>query len=422
MRNRATPRSAGLLNGPYDKHDGKVGRCNGPPFAWLAAAAVAVTCLVLVYKHEACPIHESLAPIGDITASRPKAGGEAAVSMRNMRSGERDSLYEPKGSSIRHKRPKKARKGSERPRCTDSILKEKEVYPVYGCEEMKEMLDGETTYLGRGYWREVRLAEYGGQQVAIKTLRDDQEESKRNRQRHRWEAVALDQVKDHPNIVHVLGLCDCDMVTEYFPYYMDVVLMGPVSSSSDGNDSREELPHIPMRHVVRMALEAARGLQALHEMPGGPVVHADLQPRQLLLDKSGTVKVNDLNRCRFMGRDADGKPCPFNISKANGVWRSPEEFAGEELTEKLDIYSMGNIFWAMLGRDAPFVRDDYYKGKVLSGERPKVDPSWHPEFVQLFQDMWQRDPKARPDAREVVLRLEKMYAELPSKVKPALDV
>lgn len=56
------------------------------------------------------------------------------------------------------------------------------------------MLDGETTYLGRGYWREVRLAEYGGQQVAIKTLRDDQEESKRNRQRHRWEAVALDQV------------------------------------------------------------------------------------------------------------------------------------------------------------------------------------------------------------------------------------
>lgn len=53
------------------------------------------------------------------------------------------------------------------------------------------------------------------------------------------------------------------------------------------------------------------------------------------------------------------------------------------LTEKLDIYSMGNIFWAMLGRDVPFIRDDTYKGKVLKGERPKVDPSWHKEFVEV---------------------------------------
>lgn len=131
-------------------------------------------------------------------------------------------------------------------------------------------------------------------------------------------------MKDHPNIVHVLGLCDCDMVTEYFPYYMDLVLLG-----SSEQDSHEELPVIPMYHVIRMALEAARGLQALHEIPGGPVVHADLQPRQLLMDEHGTVKVNDLNRCRFMGRDAEGKPCPFRITKGNGVWRAPEEYAGE---------------------------------------------------------------------------------------------
>lgn len=61
---------------------------------------------------------------------------------------------------------------------------------------VQEMLDGETEYVGRGYWREVRLAKYDGQRVAIKTLRDDQDDSKRNKQRHRWEAVALDQVRD----------------------------------------------------------------------------------------------------------------------------------------------------------------------------------------------------------------------------------
>lgn len=111
------------------------------------------------------------------------------------------------------------------------------------------------------------------------------------------------------------------MATEYFPVFMDELIL---PDSSD-----ETLPdELPMHRVIEMALDAARGLQALHEAPGGPIVHADLQPRQLLLDENGVVKVNDLNRCRFMGRDAEGNYCPFRISKGNGVWRSPEEYQG----------------------------------------------------------------------------------------------
>lgn len=44
---------------------------------------------------------------------------------------------------------------------------------------------------------------------------------------------------------------------------------------------------------------------------------------------------------------------------------------------------MGMIFWAMFGRETPFDRDDYYKEKVLGGERPFVDPSWHAGFVEV---------------------------------------
>lgn len=141
------------------------------------------------------------------------------------------------------------------------------------------------------------------------------------------------QLKDHPNIVHLLGLCDCDIVTEYFPVYMDNLILA--------NPSSEETPEkFPDRDIIRMALDAARGLQALHELPGGPVVHADLQPRQLLLDHAKTVKVNDFNRSRFMGRDTEGKPCPFFISKGNGVWRAPEEYNGE-VGNKADVICSG---------------------------------------------------------------------------------
>lgn len=59
----------------------------------------------------------------------------------------------------------------------------------------QEILDGKTSFLGQGYWREVRLAEYKGQEVAVKTLRNTHNESARNKERHRWEAVALDMVR-----------------------------------------------------------------------------------------------------------------------------------------------------------------------------------------------------------------------------------
>lgn len=81
-----------------------------------------------------------------------------------------------------------------------------------------------------------------------------------------------------------------------------------------------------------MALDAARGLQALHEAPGGPIVHFDLKPQQLLLDTAGTVKVNDLNMCRFMSSaPVTGETCPFSTPHAAQPrrWRAPENMAGE---------------------------------------------------------------------------------------------
>lgn len=53
---------------------------------------------------------------------------------------------------------------------------------------------GELKFLGRGYWREVHLVNYDGRDMALKTLRDDQQETKRNKERHRWEAAAMDAV------------------------------------------------------------------------------------------------------------------------------------------------------------------------------------------------------------------------------------
>jgi hypothetical protein len=42
---------------------------------------------------------------------------------------------------------------------------------------------------------------------------------------------------------------------------------------------------------LQLFLDVARGLQAMHNIKGGPIVHADLQAKQFLINTNGVVKI-----------------------------------------------------------------------------------------------------------------------------------
>ncbi|CAM9988909.1 unnamed protein product, partial [Ectocarpus sp. 4 AP-2014] len=143
-----------------------------------------------------------------------------------------------------------------------------------------------------------------------------------------------------------------------------------------------------------MALDATRGLQALHEAAGGTIVHFDIKPHQFLLDEQGRVKLADFNLCKYLNTDADGNTCPLEVSKADsaGPWRAPENVAGEAISKKLDIYSMGMVFYSMLALRPPFLGGHLERAsQILAGIRPPVDPSWHQGFVEIMRDMWKQE-------------------------------
>lgn len=128
------------------------------------------------------------------------------------------------------------------------------------------------------------------------------------------------QVRGHPQIVNLLGVCNTSSsVTEYFGDDVEALL------------KRSRGQALPISKVLPMALDAARGLQALHEAPGGPIVHFDIKSQNLLLDEEGRLKINDLNMCRFLAMDDEGHTCPFKTpgQEAREGWRSPENMAGE---------------------------------------------------------------------------------------------
>ncbi|CAM9461262.1 unnamed protein product, partial [Hapterophycus canaliculatus] len=264
------------------------------------------------------------------------------------------------------------------------------------------MLRGNTTFVGSGHVRDVHLVEYKGRKVVVKTLRTngDLKEQRMSLKRHKWEMLTLDAMRGNRNIVGMLGTCLTTLVTEYY------------ASTFLGVIFRERQP-MPIRQVVSMALDAARGLQALHEIAGS--VHVDMKPQQLLVDVDGRVMLNDFNSAHIMNVARDGTFCPVHSGKRrrHTPWPSPENYEGKPLTPATDIYSMGMIFYSLIAGELPYGGDaDLLERAMLRKTRPEIDPSWHKGFMKVVQDMWHENPEKRPTARRVVVRLHIIQEEL----------
>ena len=90
--------------------------------------------------------------------------------------------------------------------------------------------------------------------------------------------------------------------------------------------------------------------------------------------------------------------------------RSPEEYYYKEQSEKVDIYSMGNIFYALLTKEEPFedmeskaAQHEVKHGRpspISASVRNSTDPCTQ-ALIKAAEMCWVYDPKERPSAREV---------------------
>jgi len=176
--------------------------------------------------------------------------------------------------------------------------------------------------------------------VAIKTVRRpgaNDLEATEALNRFRREAQAAGRLT-HPNIVGVFDYGETDDLAYIVMEFVD----GPTLKSILDKQERFALPDI-----VRIMEDLLSGLQFSH-LRG--VVHRDIKPANVMLTSSGQAKIADFGIARI----ESSSMTQAGTVLGTPAYMSPEQFTGQVIDARSDIYSSGVLLYQLLTGDRPF--------------------------------------------------------------------
>jgi serine/threonine protein phosphatase PrpC/ribosomal protein L39E len=110
-------------------------------------------------------------------------------------------------------------------------------------------------------------------------------------------------------------------------------------------------PNPPLETVRHIIEQIAKGLQAFHRME---MLHQDLRPDNIMIDRTGTAKIIDFGSTRISGIADDP---PFGAQHeilGTAQYTAPEYFLGEGGSSRSDLFSLGVIAYQMLSGRLPY--------------------------------------------------------------------
>jgi serine/threonine protein phosphatase PrpC len=108
----------------------------------------------------------------------------------------------------------------------------------------------------------------------------------------------------------------------------------------------------PDLETIRGIVEqVARGLQAFHRME---MLHQDIRPDNIMIDKTGTVKIIDFGSTKVKGVVEAAPLASQNDILGTVQYTAPEYFLGESGSSRSDIFSLGVITYQMLTGRLPY--------------------------------------------------------------------
>lgn len=268
--------------------------------------------------------------------------------------------------------------------------------------------------MGRVY--EATHTRIKNKRYAIKVLHPELAHSAEVRARFQREAEAA-ACLSHPNAVSIY---DVALTPQGLPYlvceYLDGVELAKVLKE------RGPLPLPAARHIV---LQVCDVLAEAHE---SGVIHRDIKPQNVFLvgqeldriDELPLAKVLDFGLSRFLD-GSSSELTKTGMILGPPAYMAPEQARGDRVDERVDIYGVGALLYAVTTGRSPF-RGDTPQGVLLAvigaePERPSaLNPQVPPDLEFVIQRAMAKDPKDRyPDMRSMSRSLASVEMEAPAR-------
>src|SRR5438552_3536966 len=191
--------------------------------------------------------------------------------------------------------------------------------------------------------RDIRLDRI----VAVKPLREELARDQTFQARFRREAKPAASL-NHQSVVAVYDTGEDDTHGSHIPYI--------VMEYVDGRTLRDLLRD-DRRLLPERALEITDGvLRALDYSHRSGIVHRDIKPGNVMLTRSGEVKVMDFGIARAV---SDAQATMTQTAQVIGTaqYLSPEQARGERVDARSDLYSTGCLLYELLTGRPPFTGD-----------------------------------------------------------------
>jgi len=154
--------------------------------------------------------------------------------------------------------------------------------------------------------------------------------------------------------------------------------------------------------AVSIAKQICEGLAEAHAFG---VVHRDLKPGNIMIDRKGNARIMDFGIARSTG---DKGLTEFGMLVGTPEYMSPEQVEGEEVDRRSDIYSLGIVLYEMVTGRVPFEGKTPLSLAVKhKREKPRNPKEWNPQIpedlVHVILKCLEKDKEKRFQSAEEVL-------------------
>ncbi|XP_057773150.1 lysM domain receptor-like kinase 3 [Salvia miltiorrhiza] len=292
---------------------------------------------------------------------------------------------------------------------------------VFTYEDILSATDGfsDSNLLGHGTYGSVYYGLLQDQEVAVKKM------TATKTKEFMAEMKVLCKVH-HTNLVELIGYTatgdDLFLIYEY-------AQKGSLRSHLHDPQNKG---HTSLSWIMRLqiALDAARGLEYIHEHTKPHYVHRDIKTSNILLDGSFRAKISDFGLAKLVASANDGEESVTRVVGTYG-YLAPEYLRDGLATTKSDVYAFGVVLFEMVSGKEAMTRSAERRSLVsimvaalrnspdsmtMSSLKDHADPSFMDLYPHdclfkvaiLAKQCVDEDPILRPDMKQVVISLSQI--------------